>query len=111
LGESDFVKQVLSKAEEKFTREYELKQKGYDLERVGKRVAELYGIEAEELYLQGRKKVRSEARSLMLYWAVRELGMSGTALAERLGMSQPGVVYAVNNGEKIARKRKYQLLK
>jgi hypothetical protein len=111
LGESDFVEQVLSKAEEKFTREYELKQKGYDLERVGKRVAELYGIEEEELYLQGRKKLRSEARSLLLYWAVRELGMSGTALAERLGMSQPGVVYAVNNGEKIARKRKYQLLK
>jgi hypothetical protein len=39
------------------------------------------------------------------------LGISGTALAEHLGMSQPGVVYAVNNVEKIARKRKYQLLK
>ncbi len=45
----------------------------------------------------------------MSYWAVRELGMSCTDAAKRLGMSQPGVGYAVRRGEKIAKEHKYQL--
>ena len=32
------------------------------------------------------------------------------SLAKQLGMSQPGVGYAVNRGEKIAKEHKYQLL-
>ena len=40
----------------------------------------------------------------------RELGISCTDLAKQLGMSQPGVGYAVNRGEKIAKEHKYQLL-
>jgi len=50
-----------------------------------------------------------EARSLLFYWAVRELGFSGTFLAERFGMSQPGVVYSVYKGEKIAKENGYKL--
>ncbi len=46
----------------------------------------------------------------MLYWAVRELGMSGASLAKQFEMSQPGAVYAVNKGEKIARERSYRLI-
>ncbi len=83
---------------------------GYDFERLEQRVLQIYEIDQEELYLKGRKKIRAEARSLLFYWATRELGMSGTTLAERFGMSQPGVVYAANKGEKIARENKYQLL-
>lgn len=93
LGESDFVMEVLSQADETQSRHYELKQLGYDLERVQQRVAEIYGIDEGELYLKGRQKARVEARSLLFFWAVRELGLSGTALAQRFGMSQPGVVY------------------
>jgi len=83
---------------------------GYDLEWVEQRVAAIYGIDKEELYLKGRQKKRAEARSLLLYWAVRELGISGTSLAKRFEMSQPGIVYAVNRGEKIVRERNYRLL-
>jgi len=42
--------------------------------------------------------------------AVRELGISCTDLAKQLEMTQPGVGYAVNRGEKIAKENKYQLL-
>lgn len=37
LGESDFVKKVLSGQEEKFNRRYWLRAKGYDIEKVVKR--------------------------------------------------------------------------
>ena len=55
-------------------------------------------------------KLRVEARSLFCYWAVRELGYGLTDLARRLGVTQPGVGYAVSRGELIARQNNYRLL-
>ncbi len=51
-----------------------------------------------------------KARSLLCFWAVRELGMSLTDLARHLGISGPGVGYAVERGEAIARDNNYQLV-
>ena len=110
LGDSDFVMRVLSEANEKYDRQYELKTLGYDLKKLEKMVTEIYQIDGDELYLRGRQKIRAEARSLFCYWAVRELGISGTSLARSLGMSQSGVVYAVNKGERLAKEKKYNLL-
>jgi hypothetical protein len=110
LGESDFVLDILSRAGERFERGYELKRLGYNLEKLEQRVAEIFHMEREELYKRGRLKRRVDARSLLFYWSVRELGLSGTALAKRFGMSQPGVVYAVYKGEKIAKENGYQLV-
>jgi len=110
LGESDFVLEVLSRADERFSRKYELKRLGYNLEKVEEKVAGIFHLNREELYEKGRRINRTDARSLLFYWAVRELGLSGTFLAERFGMSQPGVVYAVYKGEKIAKENGYQLL-
>lgn len=110
LGENDFVMEVLAEANERYTRQYALKRLGYDLKKIEQIVTGIYEIEREELYSRSRQKVRAEARSLFCYWAVRELGISGVFLARRLGMSQPGVVYATNKGEKIAKEKNYQLL-
>jgi hypothetical protein len=110
LGESDFVLEVLSQANEKYTRPYELKSLGYDLKRVERRVLEIFGIDREELYSRSRAKSRAEAKGLFCYWAVRELGVNGTEMGRLLGMSQPAVVYAVRRGEKIARENKIRLV-
>ena len=110
LGDGDFVSTLLSEANEQLDRRYELKAKGYDLEKVGNKVSEIYGIQTEEVYSRGRRAVQVEARDLLCYWAVREIGISCTELAKRLGKSQPAVSYAVSRGEKIAKKYKYQLL-
>ncbi len=72
-------------------------------------MSKIFGIKKDEIFSSGRRKIQVEARDLMSYWAVRELGMSCTDVAKRLGMSQPGVGYAVCRGEKIAKERKYQL--
>jgi putative transposase len=109
LGDGEFVTTLLSEANERLDRGYELKGLGYDLKKIGQRVSKIYGIEIEEIYSRGRRKVQVKARDLLCYWAVRELGMSCTDVAKRLGMSQPGAGYAVSRGEKIAKKYKYQL--
>jgi len=109
LGDGEFVAALLSEANEQLDRRYELKGLGYDLEKIGQRVSMLYGMDEEQIYSSGRRKIQVEARHLMSYWAVRELGMSCTDVAKRLSMSQPGVGYAVRRGEKIAKKRNYRL--
>jgi putative transposase len=111
LGDGDFVEQVLSRAEEKFSREYELKRCGYDIEKVERRVAEVMGIPVEEIRHRGRERHRTAARSLVMYWAVRELNMPGVQLAKRYGLTQSAVVHASRRGEEIARELNCTLIK
>ena len=51
-----------------------------------------------------------KAGSLLCYWAVRELGISQTDLANRLNLSVPGIGYAVERGANIARQNGYDLV-
>jgi hypothetical protein len=110
LGDSDFIDSVLSHAGERYERRYELKRCGYDLNRVVKRVAEIYGMDEHEVFSKGRQRERVNARSLFCYWAVRELGISLTDMGRRFGMSVPGVGYAVERGEAIVQSNNYQLI-
>ena len=77
---------------------------------IEQRVCELYAIGREELCARGRQKQRVEARSLAIYWAVRELGLTGISCARRYHLTQPSIVHAVQRGEKIAREGNCQLL-
>ena len=103
LGDGGFVMDVLSEANERMDRRYELKSRGYGIEKLEERVLEIYGIDRDELYSKSRQKIRADARSVFCYWAVRELGVEGTQMAKRLRMSQPGISYAVKKGERIVR--------
>lgn len=42
LGDSEFVENFLSQADEQYERRYELKRLGYDADRIAKRVAVIY---------------------------------------------------------------------
>jgi hypothetical protein len=111
LGDSDFVMAVLLEANERMDRRYESKSRGVTVESLEQRVLKIYQIGKEELYSKSRQKVRAEARSVLCYWAVRELGLEGTSLAKRLNMSQPGVAYAIKKGEKIVKENDFQIKK
>ncbi|MCK4819501.1 hypothetical protein KA005_27285 [bacterium] len=108
LGESDFVREVLSQADEKYSRQHQLKNLGYDLKRIADRAGEIYRMDARYILSRGRQSRRVDARSLVCYWAVRELGMALTDLARVLGMSPSAVSYAVERGEVIATDNNYQ---
>ena len=110
LGDSDFVLDVLEYCGEHLERRYKLQAEGFDLEQVAQRAASLCGIKSEEIFTPVKYPVVVQARSLFCYWAVRELGVSATALARRLKISQPAVSISVRRGEKIAVEREFQLL-
>ena len=80
------------------------------MDRIAKRVAEIYGMKKQEVFSKGRQQRRVKAKSLLCFWAVREIGMSLRELAGRLEMSAPGVGSAVERGEAIAHRNGYELI-
>ena len=106
----DIVNLVLAQAEEQFTRQCSLRRRGYDLEKIAERIAEIYGINVGKVFARGRQPQRVGARSLFCFWAVRQLGNSLASLVICLGMSPAGVGYAVQRGEGIAHENGYQLI-
>ena len=63
----------------------------------------------EEGIEPGKARQRVEARSLLCYWAITELSISQTELAQRLPLNQPAVSNAVRRGVNLVRQRQYTI--
>ncbi len=57
----------------------------------------------EEIFSPGKYKKRVQARSVLSYWAVRELGETASYIAKEIGISQPAVPLPVERGERIVK--------
>jgi DNA-binding transcriptional LysR family regulator len=90
--------------------DFPLQARGHDLETVAQRVSALLGIIPEQVWASGKHPLTVKARSLLCYWAVRELGLTATEVSRRLGVSQPSVSISVKRGEKIAMAEKMKLI-
>ncbi|MDA3903792.1 MAG: transposase [Desulfuromusa sp.] len=110
LGDSDFVNATLSLAGEALSRRYELKAKGCDLQELATRAADIFQIDIDKIFSPSRQGPIVRARSLVCFWAARELGISLSELARTFKMSAPGIGYAVVRGEKIAKDKKISLV-
>ncbi|PLY06927.1 MAG: transposase [Desulfuromonas sp.] len=110
LGDADFVDSILSQADENLNRHYKLKSLGYDVHRVAERVAELYQMSTDEIFSPGRQSLKVNAKSLVCFWSVRELGLSLPELARIFSMSVPGISYAVTRGEKLVKGNGFKLI-
>jgi len=110
LGDGDFVDQVLSLAKEQMEQRNLLISQGYDLKMIAERVCSVMNLEPSEIWKTGKIRSRVAARSLVCFWAVRELGISMTELSRRLNLSLSGVSQSVTRGEKIAEINGFKLL-
>jgi len=79
-----FVLHILEKANERLERRYELASRGWNETKVAARVANMHGIEEDELFRKGQRRKIAEARGLFCHWCRQELGLSVTALARML---------------------------
>jgi hypothetical protein len=77
------------------------RREGVDLQVVISLVANALGMESEEVCAAGKHPHHVQARSLLCYWAVREVGLTATSLARYLRISQPAVTQAVERGERL----------
>jgi putative transposase len=105
LGDSSFVQAILTEAQER-RRSAASKM---SLDALAERVGALTGIDPHRLSDKSRRAHVVEARGLYCYFACRELGYAATNVASYLGLTQPGVGYAADRGEIIAREKAYTL--
>jgi putative transposase len=110
LGNGDFVESLLAAASEARERKYELQSRGVTLAKIAARVAEVLGVEPRDVWAAGRHHKTVQARSLLCYWAVRELGVSMASLSRRLNISVTAISKSVVRGERLAMTQKYSLL-
>jgi chromosomal replication initiation ATPase DnaA len=109
LGDGAFVEKVLDENQEALDRKYALVSKGIGLDELARHVAQLYEMSSEDLWRPGKYQKLVRARSLLCYWAVRELGVSMAALARRLKISTAAVSKAVRRGAVMVDEEKLKL--
>jgi len=85
------VEKVLSSSNETMERKYDLESRGFTLDKTAIRVVEVLGMKLEDVWAAGRYRHIVEARSLLRYWAVRELGITMSSIARKLNISVPVV--------------------
>ncbi len=107
LGEGDFVEQILQTAGEAFEKRSLLVTQGWDIDKVAEHVAKLLGMDVSEVWSLGKYRHIVKARSLLCYWATRELGISMASLAERLKLSPAAVTQSVERGERLVKENHY----
>lgn len=110
VGNGDFVSRVLASVEEDMERCYALRARGIDLDSVAVRVSEVLKIKTEDVWAKGKYQRIVNARSLLCYWAVRELGIPMSNLSIKLGISIPSVSMSVRGGQRIADENECTLL-
>ncbi|MCG6537042.1 MAG: transposase [Syntrophales bacterium LBB04] len=111
LGGGHFVERVLKEAEERMEHRLSLQALGVDLDRVIRRACEITGCPEQEVQTPGKDARRVKARSLLCYWAVRELGLSQADLVRRLRLSPAGISLSVKRGEDLVQQLDCSLVK
>jgi hypothetical protein len=110
LGDSDFVDSVLANANEQMERKYALQAAGLDLDGLAEIVAGITGVKPSRIFSPGKKRSRVRARSLLCFWATKELGITLAELSRRTRISQSSISMSVHRGEQIAEREGYSLL-
>ncbi|MDZ7580619.1 MAG: transposase [Deltaproteobacteria bacterium] len=110
LGDSDFVLKVLDEQNECMVQRYHVREQGYDLEKIIERVSDLFSLSKRDILDPSRQRQRVMARSVLCYWAIRELGMSGRELAHILEAIVPSVSRAVSRGREQAQKGRIKMI-
>ena len=98
LGDGNLVQEVLVSCQQQLERRYHYQAKGYDFDWLVGQVATLFGVDQDIVTRPGRYPDTVEARSVLCYWAARELGISTLELSKRLGISQPTASQSAKRG-------------
>lgn len=105
LGKGDFAQEVLSKCREGMERRYRFRARGHGFDWLVDQVAALLNLERDIVTRPGKYPETVEARSVLCYWSVRELGLTTLELSKRLHVSQPAISHSVKRGEGIVKRK------
>lgn len=99
LGDSDFVREVLSDAQWESSEKLRRLARGVTIQELVERAAKLAGVSVEELRGATRRPAVVAARRALAQVAVVELGKPGAAVARHLGVASSTVNRQAATGE------------
>ncbi len=108
LGSSDFVQDVLKKANERLDQESQMLASGLDFNQLVEKVAARYNIEPADLKTASKQSTITLARRMLCYLAVRKLMLSCTEVARELNISPTAVSRAASVGRNLPDRDKIQ---
>jgi putative transposase len=100
LGRSEFVERVLREAGEQWERRSRLRRRSNYLSRSIEKVAEGFGVDADDLKSGSRSRKVAKARAAFCYIAVRELGLSCASVGKELRISPSAVSKCAARGHR-----------
>lgn len=110
LGDTNFVIDMLARANEDLSKKARLRARGMDFDTVTSRVAQLLSLPVEAVRRRDKTPQSVMARRLICHFAHNELGLSTVAIARRLNIHQSVVSRAARQGRLIAEKGHYDLV-
>jgi putative transposase len=110
LGDSDFVANVLAKADEAMEKKYALASMGVNFDTLIHLAARLVSLPPERIFGSGKSRDEVKARRLICHWGATELGLKMTQMATVLGISVPTASVAAKKGAEIASENRYLLI-
>ena len=100
LGESDFVNGVITELDEQVKRNLRLSGQRKSIDELAEKVCNKYGISITELKSGSRSKESIEARRVMAWVGMRELGYSGAEIARYLGVTNSCITRTISSFRK-----------
>jgi hypothetical protein len=100
LGDGEFVQEVTSDLDDLVKKNLRLSGRHVDIVTLAGRVCKKHGISLGELCSGSRRREIMEARGIVSWIAVRELGYSGADVARYLGVTSSCVTKSVLSGKR-----------
>ena len=91
-------------------RREKLKKEGWDIEKVAKKVCGLLGVDIRDIKRLSKRSKIAQAKSLVSYFASKELGITGIDLSEYFGITRSSISLAIQCGKKIAEENEYLII-
>jgi len=110
LGDTDFVLEMLGRANEDLSERTRWQAMGIDFDAVVARVAQLLNLPVEAVLRRDKTPPSVLARRLICHFAHNELGLSTVAISRRLGINQSVVSRAARQGSAVAKERNFGLI-
>ena len=104
LGSSEFVSDILRKAEAKERRRHKMSRM-MTPKQVIEKAAKVAGVAVSTMQGRNQQADRVVAKDLACKWLVEDLGMRGSAVAELLDISKSAVSRGVVRGQRIEEER------
>ena len=100
LGDSDFVQELTSDLDDVIKMNLRISRQRIDLEELCDRVCKKKHVSLSELISGSRRRELVNARRIVSWTAVHELGYSGAEVARHLGVTNSCITRFLSSGEK-----------